>query len=152
MEIGCRRVVFAKFAAEEYGPSVKGITVSKEQKNLADELCEGLDVKIELKDYREVSGEFNRIVSIWMFEHVGYTKYRTFMEVACNSLTEDGLFLLNSIGANDSGKSTDAWIAKYIFPNSMLPPASQIASASEGFFIIEDWHNFGEYYDNTLKA
>jgi cyclopropane-fatty-acyl-phospholipid synthase len=108
VEIGCRRVGFAKFAAEEYGPSVKGISVSKEQKNFADELCEDLDVKIELKDYREVSGEFDRIVSIGMFEHVGYNKYRTFMEVACNCLTEDGLLLLHLIGRNVFGKSTDA--------------------------------------------
>lgn len=74
LDIGCGWGGFAKFAAEEYGASIKGITVSKEQNNFADELCEGIDAKIELKDYREVSGEFDRIVSIGMFEHVGYNK------------------------------------------------------------------------------
>ncbi|MBS1255483.1 MAG: Cyclopropane-fatty-acyl-phospholipid synthase [Deltaproteobacteria bacterium] len=152
LDIGCGWGAFVKYAAEEYGVSVEGITVSKQQQVFAEKLCQGLDVKIELKDYREISGKFDRIVSIGMFEHVGYKNYRKFMELTKRCLTEDGLFLLHTIGRNDSGKSTDSWIAKYIFPNSMLPSAGQITTASEGLFIMEDWHNFGQYYDNTLMA
>jgi len=60
--------------------------------------------------------------------------------------------LLHTIAGNSSVNSTDPWINKYIFPNSMLPSAKQITSAAEGLFVIEDWHSFGQYYDKTLMA
>jgi cyclopropane-fatty-acyl-phospholipid synthase len=62
------------------------------------------------------------------------------------------LFLLHSIGGNESVRHTDPWIARYIFPNSMLPSAAQITAACEGLFVIEDWHGFGPDYDRTLQA
>jgi cyclopropane-fatty-acyl-phospholipid synthase len=67
-------------------------------------------------------------------------------------LERDGLFLLHTIGAPISSHSDDAWIGRYIFPNYHLPSAAQIAAASEGLFVIEDWHNFGADYDPTLLA
>jgi cyclopropane-fatty-acyl-phospholipid synthase len=67
-------------------------------------------------------------------------------------LERDGLFLLHTIGALESARCGDAWVARYIFPNSLLPSAAQIASATEGQFVIEDWHNFGADYDATLLA
>jgi cyclopropane-fatty-acyl-phospholipid synthase len=74
------------------------------------------------------------------------------MEVVRKHLVPDGLFLLHTIGRNDSSNHTDPWIERYIFPNSMLPSAAQISEAIEGRFILEDWHNFGADYDRTLMA
>jgi cyclopropane-fatty-acyl-phospholipid synthase len=152
LDIGCGWGNFAKYAAEKYGAHIHGITVSREQVKFANKICQGLDVKIELKDYRELNENFDRIVSIGMFEHVGCKNYRTFMKVIHQCLEEDGLFLLHTIARNTSVNSLDPWINKYIFPNSMLPSAKQITSAAEGLFVLEDWHSFGQYYDKTLMA
>ncbi len=152
LDIGCGWGGFAKFAAKAYGAKVKGITVSKQQAEYARENCKGLDVRIDLIDYRELNEPFERVVSIGMFEHVGWKNYRTFMEVVHGCLEDDGLFLLHTIAGNTSSKSTDPWINAYIFPNSMLPSACQISKASEGLFILEDWHSLGHYYDQTLMA
>jgi cyclopropane-fatty-acyl-phospholipid synthase len=152
LDIGCGWGGFAIYAAEKYGVEVTGITVSREQVKLARRLCEGLPVKIELQDYRDLQGTFDRIVSIGMFEHVGVTNYRTFMQVVRRCLKRDGLFLLHTIAGNSSVRSMDPWIATYIFPNSMLPSARQITAAAEGLFVMEDWHSFGSHYDRTLMA
>jgi len=152
LDIGCGWGGFAIYAAEKYGVAVTGATVSGEQVKLAQNRCTSIPVCFELKDYRNIQGTFDRIVSIGMFEHVGYTNYRTYMEVVNRCLKDDGLFLLHTIGSNTSVCSVDPWLAKYIFPNSMLPSARQIAEAAEGIFIIEDWHSFGSHYDPTLMA
>jgi cyclopropane-fatty-acyl-phospholipid synthase len=151
-DIGCGWGGFAKWAAEKYDVKVFGITVSQEQVNFAREYCQGLDVKIELRDYRELKEKFDRIVSIGMFEHVGSRNYKTYMKVIRRCLKADGLFLLHTIAGNTSVYTVDPWIGKYIFPNSMLPSAKQISSASEKILVLEDWHSFGQYYDQTLMA
>lgn len=152
LDIGCGWGSFAKYAAETYGAEVLGITVSKEQVKLTRECCDGLPVRIELRDYRELDETFDRIVSVGMFEHVGAKNYREYMTVVHQCLKPDGLFLLHTIGGNSSTFKTDPWIGKYIFPNSMLPSARQITTAAEGLFVQEDWHSFGHYYDKTLMA
>jgi cyclopropane-fatty-acyl-phospholipid synthase len=152
LDIGCGWGSFAKYAAERYGVSVVGITVSKEQVKLGRELCNGLPVEIRLQDYRDVEEKFDAIVSIGMFEHVGYKNYATFMNTVYNCLDDEGFFLLHTIGSNESGINCDPWTVKYIFPNSMLPSVKQIATASEGKFYMEDWHNFGLDYDKTLMV
>ena len=152
LEIGCGWGGFAKYAAENYKVDVYGITISKEQEQYAKESCKGLDVSFKLKDYRELNTQYDRIVSIGMFEHVGYKNYKEYMEVAHRCLKEDGIFLLHTIGRNSSTIATEPWINKYIFPNGMNPSAQQISKASEGLFIIEDWHSFGQDYDKTLMA
>lgn len=152
LDIGCGWGSFAKYAAEKHNAKVVGVTISKEQVDLAKKLCTDLPVDILLQDYRDVKNKFDRIVSLGMFEHVGYKNYKTFM-AKCNDLLEDdGLLLLHTIGGNKSYTHGDAWLNKYIFPNSMLPSMKQIAEASEGFFIMEDWHNFSSHYDKTLLA
>jgi cyclopropane-fatty-acyl-phospholipid synthase len=152
LDIGCGWGAFVIYAAEKYGVEVTGVTVSEEQVKLAQNNCAQLPVRFELKDYRDIQGTFDRIVSIGMFEHVGYPNYRTFMQVVNRCLKDDGLFLLHTIGGNTSVRTVDPWIAKYIFPNSMLPSARQITEAAEGIFILEDWHSFGSHYDPTLMA
>ena len=152
LDIGCGWGSFAKYAAENYGASVVGITISKEQVELARKLCEGLPVEIRLQDYRDVDEKFDHIVSLGMIEHVGYKNYKTYMEMVSRCLEDNGVFLLQTIGSNISVRTTDPWISKYIFPNSMLPSIKQIAQAIEGRFVMEDWHNFGIHYDKTLMA
>ena len=152
LDIGCGWGGAARYAAENFGVRVTGITVSEEQHRMAEKICQGLPVEILVADYRALEGQFDRIMSIGMFEHVGYKNYRTYFQKALDLLTPDGLFLLHTIGSNRSGSITDPWIEKYIFPNSMLPSAAQITRALEGLFVIEDWHGFGADYDRTLMS
>ena len=152
LDIGCGWGSFAKFAAEKYKVKVVGITISKEQAQFAIENCKGLPVEILIKDYRNMRGQFDAIISIGMFEHVGYKNYKTFMKVANRCLKNNGLFLLHSIASNMSVKVCDPWFDKYIFPHGMLPSIKQIGASIEGLFVMEDWHNFGADYDKTLYA
>jgi cyclopropane-fatty-acyl-phospholipid synthase len=152
LDIGCGWGSFAKFAAEKYHVEVTGITVSREQVALGKELCKGLPVEFRLQDYRDLTGTFDHIVSLGMFEHVGTAYHSNYMRVAHDHLKDDGLFLLHTIGTNVSGKPTDPWIDKYIFPNGALPSVANIGGAIEKLFIMEDWHNFGADYDKTLMA
>ena len=152
LDVGCGWGETLKFAAEHYGASGVGVTVSARQADYARQLCRGLPIEIRLQDYREIQGRFDRILSIGMFEHVGVRNYPTYLRKMRECLVPDGLFLLHSIGSNRSSASTDPWIERYIFPNSMLPSARQITAATEGLFVIEDWHNFGADYERTLIA
>ncbi|SDG44176.1 MULTISPECIES: cyclopropane fatty acyl phospholipid synthase [Rhodanobacteraceae] len=152
LDIGCGWGEALKFAAERYGVSGVGVTVSQEQAAYARELCRGLPVEIRLRDYRELDEPFDAILSVGMFEHVGGKNYRTWFEVARRCLRKDGLVLLHTIGSNGAPGRPDPWIDKYIFPNSLIPSMSQVAGALEGLFVVEDWHNFGADYDRTLMA
>lgn len=152
LDIGCGWGGLAQFAAQEYGVSVQGVTISAEQQKMAQDRCAGLDVKILLQDYRDLDEQFDRIVSVGMFEHVGPKNYRTYFEVVAKNLKPDGLFLLHTIGSNQTDLNVDPWINKYIFPNGCLPSVAHIASKSEDLFVLEDWHNFGCDYDRTLMA
>jgi cyclopropane-fatty-acyl-phospholipid synthase len=152
LDIGCGWGSFAKHAAERYGAEIVGITVSKEQLSLGRELCRGLPVELRLQDYRDVKERFDHIVSVGMFEHVGLKNYRTYMKKADQCLKDHGLFLLHTIGSNVSEVACDPWLAKYIFPNSLIPSLKQITTAVEGLFTVENLHNFGFYYDATLMA
>lgn len=152
LDIGCGWGGFAQHAAERYGASVVGITVSREQAQLAQERCKGLPVEIRLQDYRDLDERFDRIVSIGMIEHVGVKNYRRYMQTAARCLHPEGMFLLHTIGTNLSGRVGDPWSDRYIFPDSMLPSLRQLSSAVEGLFKIEDVHSFGHYYDPTLLA
>ena len=152
LDIGCGWGGFARYAAEKYKVEIVGITVSTEQANLAREVCTNFPVEIRLQDYRSLKEKFNRIISIGMFEHVGYKNYRTFMQVVFDCLHENGLFLLQTIGNNMETVIGDAWMDKYIFPDAMTPSPTHITRAVERLLIIEDWHNFGADYDRTLMA
>ncbi|MCC6144187.1 MAG: cyclopropane fatty acyl phospholipid synthase [Candidatus Hydrogenedentes bacterium] len=152
LDIGCGWGSFARFAAERYGVEVLGVTVAREQADRGAELCAGLPVELRLQDYRDVDGEFDRVVSLGMFEHVGYKNYRRYMQCVRRVLKPEGMFLLHTIGSSRTKRTFDPWLEKYIFPNGMLPSIAQIGGAIEGLFVMEDWHNFGADYDKTLMA
>ncbi|MBE0508557.1 MAG: cyclopropane fatty acyl phospholipid synthase [Marinospirillum sp.] len=152
LDIGCGWGSLMSFAAQNYGVECVGITISKEQAAWAQQRYAGLPMEFRLQDYREVQGQFDRIASIGMFEHVGRKNHRIFLEVANRCLKDDGLFLLHTIGKNICHTPPDPWVDKYIFPNGDLPSISQISSAASNLFVIEDLHNFGADYDTTLMA
>ena len=152
LDIGCGWGGLARYAAERYGVSVVGVTISRAQAELARAACAGLPVEIRLADYRTVHECFDRVVSLGMFEHVGRKNYRTYMQVARACLADDGLMLLHTIGRNDDGAGVDPWVTRYIFPNSEVPTIARIAHAFDGLLVMEDWHNFGADYDRTLMA
>lgn len=153
LDIGCGWGGFSKFAADHYGCHVTGITISDQQLQYARSYCGDLPVEIIKSDYRDFDQtDFDKVLVCGMIEHVGHRNYRPLMEVVHRCLKDGGLFLLHTIGRHSSGTSTDPWMNKYIFPNSMLPSSQQITTAAEKLFTLEDWHNFGAYYDPTLMA
>jgi cyclopropane-fatty-acyl-phospholipid synthase len=152
LDIGSGWGGFLRFAAERYGVEGVGLTVSKEQAEYANANRGNLPIETRLQDYLGMDGKFDRVISIGMFEHVGVKNYRAYMEKVRQLLTADGLFVLHTIGGNLSQTHGDPWADKYIFPNGMLPSTKQLGSSVENLFVIEDWHNFGAYYDTTLMA
>jgi len=154
LDIGCGFGTLARFAAQNYGVRVVGITIAREQHAYATRICAGLPVEILLRDYRELRGlgRFDKIVSVGMFEHVGVKNYRRYMELCASALPDGGLFLLHTIGTGVSRQTGDAYLNKYIFPNGVLPSPANLGAALEGLFVLEDLHNFGAHYDPTFMA
>ncbi|MFM0736470.1 cyclopropane fatty acyl phospholipid synthase [Paraburkholderia xenovorans] len=158
LDIGCGWGSLMKYAAQTYGVTCVGLTISREQAAFGNDNASavGLPIEFRLADYRafNVDGKekFDCVASIGMFEHVGSKNYDAYFSVARRSLKDDGLFLLHTIGKNQRRGGVDPWINKYIFPNGELPDLGAISDASQREFIIEDVHNFGADYDRTLMA
>jgi len=152
LDIGCGWGGLARFAARTRGCTVTAVNISKEQTRFARDFCAGLPVTVLRQDYREVEGQFDRVVSVGMFEHVGGRNHRAFMAAVRRLLRDGGLFLLHTIGSNETTDACDPWISRYVFPRGLLPSIAQIGRAAEGLFVMEDWHNLGPHYDRTLMA
>lgn len=152
LDIGCGWGGFAKYAAEKYKVQVVGITLSENQADYARKLTVGHPVEIRVQDYRDINEVFDRIVVVGMFEHVGAKNYREFMEIVHRSLTDEGMFMLHTIGGNVTSSAGEPWMTKYIFPNGMAPSIALIGKSIEGLFVMEDWHNLNVDYDKTLLA
>ncbi|MAX73858.1 MAG: SAM-dependent methyltransferase [Nioella sp.] len=155
-EIGCGWGGLALSLARDHGAEVLGVTLSTEQHAWATKRAEaeGLSdkVKFELRDYRDVTGQFDRIVSVGMFEHVGVPHYRTYFDTVRDRLTEDGVALIHTIGRAAPPGTTSPWITKYIFPGGYVPALSEMSRAFEaaGLFQtdIEVWRL---HYAETLR-
>ncbi len=154
LELGGGFGGLARYLAKNYKVKVEVYNISKEQIEYGKKICKGLNVVFHEKDYREATGQFDRVASIGMMEHVGPTNYRTFMKVIHRCLKDNGIAIVHTIGKNVGTNITtgDPWIMTYIFPGGHLPSVSQITGASEGLFVVEDVHNFGPDYDKTLMA
>lgn len=152
LDIGCGWGSLVEYAARHYDVSAVGLTISRNQAEVAKKRCKGLPVEIRLQDYREASGSYDAVVSVGMFEHVGYKNYAEFMKVVRRCLKDEGLFLLHTIASNTTVHNCDPWFDKYIFPNGMLPSIKQLGAAIEDSFVMEDWENLGVHYDPTLMA
>ncbi|WP_261331749.1 SAM-dependent methyltransferase [Maritalea mobilis] len=155
-EIGCGWGGMALTLARDYGVKVLGVTLSEEQHKIATEraAAAGLSdrVRFELRDYRSVTGQFDRIVSIGMFEHVGVPHYREYFETVHDRLKDDGVALIHTIGRSTPPGATSPWITKYIFPGGYVPALSEMAAAVEkaGLYPtdIEVWRL---HYAETLR-
>lgn len=159
LEIGCGWGGLCQYLAEKYKVRVVGVTVSVEGAKIARERCKDLPVEIHVMDYRDIHKihktkvQYDRVVSIAMFEAVGPNNYREFFKIANESMVEDGIFLLHTIGVSHPDlPRVEPFICKHIFPNGVLPYTTQILTESDGLFVIEDWHNFGHDYYKTLMA
>jgi len=153
LDIGCGWGGLARFARKNYGAEFVGISLSKEQLDLA-RVKNGMDKnEFLLMDWRNVTGKFDRIVSVGMFEHVCYKNHRPFFEKALSLLNEDGLLVLHTMGRKKTVvKSNDQWITKYIFPNTQVPSIADFGLAVDGLFVMEDWENLSVNYEKTLLA
>ena len=152
LDIGCGWGNFLAYAAKKYGISGVGITISKEQIAFAREVVRGLDIEIRFEDYRDIVGQFDHVVSIGMFEHVGPKNYRTYFKKVRELVKDNGLVLLHTIGSRRTTYIADPWFNKYIFPNGVMPSLERLGKATNGLFVLEDWHNFGADYDKTLMV
>lgn len=156
LDIGCGWGGTALELARTYGVEVTGITLSKEQLAIARQRAsdEGLEgkVRFELIDYRDVKGEFDRIVSIGMFEHVGHPNYDTYFGAVRSLLAPDGVALIHSIGRHDGPGVNQAWVRKYIFPGGAIPCLSEATPAIERAGLwVTDIEILRLHYAETLR-
>ncbi|CAN5405238.1 cyclopropane-fatty-acyl-phospholipid synthase family protein [soil metagenome] len=156
LDIGCGWGGMALYLHRKLGAEVLGVTLSEEQLKVARRRAEEAGVadkvKFELIDYRHVTGQFDRIVSVGMFEHVGPAHYRTFMRKCRDLLTLEGVMLLHTIGRAGAPGVTDDWTAKYIFPGGYNPALSEIVRANEGLrMFATDVEMLRRHYGWTLR-
>ena len=157
LEVGCGWGGMAFEIAKQKNCEVKGVSLSKNQiaycKNKAKDL--GLDnqVSFELADYRELNGQYDRIFSVGMFEHVGKKFYKIFFSSMNKLLKDNGVFLLHTIGVVDKPTPPNKFINKYIFPGGVCPSFSQIIQPIEKTgLIVADSETLIRHYDKTLES
>jgi cyclopropane-fatty-acyl-phospholipid synthase len=152
LDIGCGWGGLARYAAEHYGVSVAGITVSKRQVELGTRLSAGLPVEIRYLDYRDVNESFDRVVSVGMVEHVGRQHYRDFFAACDRCLKPSGIFLLHTVGYLKE-EPINAWYDKYIMPGVEFPTVANLIKTTGPNLVLEDFHTWeGAHYDKTLMA
>ena len=157
LDVGCGWGGLSLYLAKCADVEVTGITLSKEQLVLAQQRAGAMGladrVRFRLKDYREIEGQFDRIVSVGMFEHVGVVHYDAFFEKIKQLLTDDGIALLHSIGHAAPPHTTSAWIRKYIFPGGYSPSLSEVLAATERQYLwVTDLEVLRLHYARTIKA
>jgi cyclopropane-fatty-acyl-phospholipid synthase len=157
LDIGCGWGGLALYLAELAAAHVTGITLSREQLDIARRRAaeQNLEPRVEfrMQDYRDLAEPFDRIVSVGMFEHVGVGHYDAFFRTCARSLAVDGVMVLHSIGRSDRPGSTNPWIAKYIFPGGYIPSLSEVLPAVErAGLLITDIEILRMHYAETLKA
>jgi cyclopropane-fatty-acyl-phospholipid synthase len=157
LDIGCGWGGLGLYLAETLGADVTGVTLSTEQwqqsNARAAERRLGRVAKFQLRDYRDIHGRFDRIVSVGMFEHVGVDFYETFFRHCADLLSDDGVMVLHSIGRSEGPDATNPWIAKYIFPGGYIPALSEVLPAIErAGLLVCDIEILRLHYAETLKA
>lgn len=152
LDIGSGWGGFLRHAVQNYGVVGMGISPAEKQVLLARELSKGANIEFHQMDYRELTGRYDRVVSVGMMEHVGPKNLVTFFDKCRELLTDDGIMLHHTIGSTYSKNTPDPFFEKYIFPGGVLPSLTQIARAAEKKLVLEDLHNFGVHYDQTLMT
>lgn len=156
LDIGCGWGGMALYLHRTCGVDVTGITLSEEQLKVARQRAADVGVadhvRFELIDYRDMTGPFDRIVSVGMFEHVGTAHYRTFFNTCRNLLTSDGVMLIHTIGRMGGPGITDAFTQKYIFPGGYIPALSEMIAGSEDTrLMVTDVEVLRMHYGLTLR-
>jgi cyclopropane-fatty-acyl-phospholipid synthase len=156
LDIGCGWGGLALYLAEFCSSRVTGVTLSKEQWQRASESAveKGLSgaVEFRMQDYRDLREQFERIVSVGMFEHVGLVFYDAYFRKCAELLTDDGVMVLHSIGRSEGPNVTNPWIAKYIFPGGFIPALSELLPSIErAGLLITDIEILRLHYAETLK-
>ncbi|MCR5879238.1 cyclopropane-fatty-acyl-phospholipid synthase family protein [Phenylobacterium sp. J367] len=156
LDIGCGWGGLAMTLARDFGVEVLGVTLSTEQLDLAQRriAAAGLEdrVRIELADYRDLAGTFDRVVSVGMLEHVGAPNLRAYFQVVRDRLAEDGVALIHTIGRMEGPSLTNAFTRKYIFPGGYIPALSEVSRAvEEAGLWITDVEVLRLHYAETLR-
>ncbi len=158
LDVGCGNGGFAKYAHENYGAHVVGITLSRLQYTVAKRVCAGLPIEIRFQDYRDIpEGEmYDHIVSVGMVEHVGSKNYRTFIRCMKKHLKNEehgeNVFLLHTIFTHNSDTRINAWMDREIFPGAEIPSEVMLMKMIQDLFVCEDFHTFGPDYSLTTDA
>ncbi len=157
LDIGCGFGGMGLYLARHTSASVSGVTLSEEQHAIAQKraqetgLAERADFR--LRDYRDVEGPFERIVSVGMFEHVGLARFDEFFSNVSRLLTDDGVMVLHAIGRSTGPGYTNPWVEKYIFPGGYIPAVSEVLQSIEKFgLFVTDIEMLRLHYADTLKA
>ena len=157
LDIGCGWGGLGLYLAEVAGADVTGITLSQEQYGIANARAAEKNLseraRFKLQDYRDVTGPFDRVVSVGMFEHVGVNHYEAFFRKSAQLLADDGVMVLHSIGRSEGPGITNPWIAKYIFPGGYIPALSEVLPYVEkAGLLVTDIEILRLHYAETLKA
>jgi cyclopropane-fatty-acyl-phospholipid synthase len=156
LDIGCGWGGMALYLNRHFDVDVLGVTLSTEQLAIARQRAQDAGVadrvRFELIDYRALSGQFDRIVSVGMFEHVGQRHFREFFRTCRNLLAPDGVMLLHTIGRSDGPNVTDAFTRKYIFPGGYIPALSEVMQGIEpNNMMVSDIEILRLHYAKTLR-
>ena len=156
LDIGCGWGGMGLTLARDFGAEVLGVTLSQEQHDMANARAAeaGLSDKLrfEMMDYRDVGGEFDRVVSIGMFEHVGVPHYDAFFSTVKARLTPEGIALIHFIGRSEPPGATSPWILKYIFPGGYCPAMSEaVAAVERQYLVTTDVEVWRLHYAETLR-
>ncbi len=146
LDLGCGFGAFAKYC-EGRGVIVDGITLSERQAEIA-----SLYGRVSVCDYREATGQYDRVISLGLLEHVGHDHYDDYFRTVDRCLRPNGIHLFQTIAHNATHAMINPWIDKHIFPNAQLPSLSQLCQISERIFTVEDVENFGPDYAKTCRA
>ncbi len=157
LDIGCGFGGMGLYLAQNAGARVLGVTLSTEQQEIASQRSRdaGLTERAEfrLQDYRDVEGQFDRIVSVGMFEHVGAAAFDEYFWHVNRLLKDDGVMLLHAIGRSSPPGATNPWIHKYIFPGGYIPAVSEVMAAIERQgLLVTDTEILRLHYADTLKV
>jgi cyclopropane-fatty-acyl-phospholipid synthase len=153
LDIGCGFGSMAHYLASNYGVKVTGVTLSPEQKKLADDHFSHKNVTIEIKDYRLVEGTFDRVYSVGMFEHIGSSNYKEYFNKCYDLLKDDGIMFCHTMGiARPNDHQHEYFASTYIFPEGELPDMLNITRAYSEKWRLEDFQNIGISYSKTFDA
>ena len=157
LDIGCGWGGLGLYLAETTHADVTGVTLSEEQHGIANARAAEKNLtdraRFNLQDYRDVTGPFDRIVSVGMFEHVGVGHYETYFNKCAELLANDGVMVLHSIGRSGGPSVTNPWVAKYIFPGGYIPSLSEVLPRVEkAGLLVTDIEILRLHYAETLKA